>query len=307
MLAQEGKREDLPRPTLHGQRKYDGTRIIIIKEGDNVSINGARNWVNDYARNFPEIVAEIRKLPVDNAVLDGELTYFKKGTGKDVFLTALAKPENRKGLEAKAMLFDVLWVDDDNLQQLSFADRDEILKTIVPNKLKFVEAVKTVTKNKEKFFEDTKATQGEGVVLKEADSPYRQGARTPEWLKVKHWKDADAIVVGYTKGEGARAATFGALILAQRDKNGKLKYIGRAAGLKEAELRRMLAKMKGLETKAAAPLVDAPADLKAKAWVKPQIVVEVKYYEKTSGGILRFPDYLRERTDKKPSECRIST
>jgi bifunctional non-homologous end joining protein LigD len=304
MLAQEGQREDIKRRSLHEQRKYDGTRITVIKEGNDVVIKGSRNWVNDYAPNFPEIVSEVRKLPVDNCVLDGELTFFKNG--KDVFLTAMAGQETKKGLMAKAMLFDVLWVDDDNLEHLPFEDRDEILKTIVPAKLKFVEAVKTVLKNKEKYFEELKAKQGEGVVLKEAGSPYRQGQRTPEWLKVKHWKDADAIVVGYTQGQGARANTFGSLILAQKDKNGKLKYIGRAAGLKEAELRRLLAKMKGLETKAA-PLVDAPAGLKAKAWVKPHIVVEVKYYEKTSGGILRFPDYLRERTDKKPSECLVNT
>ena len=42
-----------------------------------------------------------------------------------------------------------------------------------------------------------------------------------------------------------------------------------------------------------------------KAWVKPLIVAEVKYYEKTPYGIYRFPDFLRERTDKKPNECKV--
>jgi bifunctional non-homologous end joining protein LigD len=304
MLAQEGKREDIKRPTMKEQRKYDGTRIIIVKQGDKISIMGARNWVNDYASNFPEIVAEIKKLPVDNCVLDGELTYFKKDTNKDVFLTALAKPENKKGLEAKAMLFDVLWVDDDNLQHLPFADRDEILKTLVPPNLKLVQTVKTVSKDKEKYFEQLKAQQGEGVVLKEVESPYRQGERTPEWLKIKHWNSAEVIVVGWTPGKGVRASTFGSLILAQRDKKGKLHYVGKTSGMKNSELQSILAKMKKLHV-SKSPLVDVPANVKVAGWVDPKMVIEVKYYERTPGGILRFPDFLRERLDKKTSECRL--
>jgi len=70
-----------------------------------------RSWINDYAPRFPEIVEEIRKLPVEACVLDSELTFFKKGTDKDVFVTALANPETKKPYVAKAMVFDVLYVE----------------------------------------------------------------------------------------------------------------------------------------------------------------------------------------------------
>jgi bifunctional non-homologous end joining protein LigD len=303
MLAQEGKHEDLERPNYESQRKFDGTRIIIIKDGDRVVIRGARNWINDYAPKFPEVVEEVRRLPVERCILDGEMTFFKKGTDRDVFVTALANPETKKNYEAKAMVFDVLYVDDDSLEHLPFDDRDDILKTLIPGKLRHVEVVKTVSKDKEKFFEGLKAKQGEGVVLKEAESPYRQGVRSPEWLKLKHWKSDEAIVVGYTQGKGARASTFGALILAQKDpKTGKLRYIGKTSGLKEAETRSILKKMNGLKVQKSS-LAEVPPDANAKAWVQPKIVVEIKYYERTPYGLLRFPDFLRERMDKKPSEC----
>jgi len=302
MLALEGKREDIKEPSRKAQRKLDGTRIMVIKDGENVKIMAARSWANDYASRYLNIVDDVRKLPVDRCVLDGELTFFEKGTDRDVFVNALSKPETKKDFDIKAMMFDVLWVDDDNLEHLPFKDRDEILKTLIPSGLRHVKAIKTVTKNKMEYFNQLKAKQGEGVVLKEEASPYRQGQRTSDWLKVKHWKDTDAVVVGYTRGQGSRAKTFGSIVLAQRDKQGNWHYIGKSSGFKEADIRRMLAKMKQLET-SKSPLVDAPKDLNIKAWVKPQIVAQVKYYERTPYNILRFPDFIRERSDKKPSEC----
>ena len=94
--------------------------------------------------------------------------------------------------------------------------------------------------------------------------------------KVKNWKSDEAIVVGYTQGENSRSSTFGALILAQRDKQGKLHYIGRAAGLKNKDLAAMLKKMQALKT-TKTPLAEVPEDVKALSWVKPELVIEVKY------------------------------
>ena len=110
MLAEQGTPEDIE--WLHGydeQRKFDGTRTFIIKAGDKVVLRG-RSWINDYAPKFPELVAEVRLLPVEDCVLDSELTFFKKGTDRDVFVTALANPETKKGYTAKLMVFDALFV-----------------------------------------------------------------------------------------------------------------------------------------------------------------------------------------------------
>ena len=294
MLAERGSEEDIERYSFHEQRKLDGTRALIIKDGGRVEMRG-RSWINDYAPRFPEIVAEIRKLPVQAAVLDSELTFFKKGTGKDVFLTALAGPEAKKPYTAKAMVFDVLYVEDYDVKKLPFTDRQEVLLDLVPDGLVHVDVVKTVTKGKKAYFEKLKKMGGEGVILKERKSPYREGERTSEWLKVKNWRSVDAVVVGYTHGKGARAKTFGSLILAERDKGkkGKWRYIGKASGFSDQEMTRLLQKMRKLET--SKPSAEIPLDVDAKAWVKPKMVVEVKYYERTPDGILRFPDYVKQK------------
>jgi bifunctional non-homologous end joining protein LigD len=301
---------DVKAPTKRQNRKYDGSRSCVIKDFDDVQIMGSRNWVNDYGKNHPELVEEVRKLPVDRAIFDAEFTFFKKGTDRDFFLNAMATKEKieEEGVEAKLVIFDVLYVDSDNLQQLPFDDRMDILKEIIPKDMKHIVVPKTVKKvsEKEKQFQDLEKRKLEGVVEKEAESPYRQGERTPEWVKVKNWKSDEAIVVGYTKGENSRASTFGALILAQKDKNGKLQYIGKAAGLKNSELATMLKKMQALKT-AKSPLQEVPGDVRALGWVKPELVIEVKYLNRTPNGVLRMPDFLRERPDKPASQVKMPT
>ena len=263
-----------------------------------------RSWINDYAPNFPEIVEEVRKLPVEACVLDSELTLFKKGTDKDIFISALAGPEIKKGHIAKAMVFDVLYVEDFNVEDLPFTDRQEILEELVPDPLSHVDVVETVSKGKKAFFQRIGKKEGEGVVLKERKSPYTEGARSSDWLKVRHWRSEDVVVVGYTKGEGARASTFGSLVLAQKDKKGDWRYVGKSSGFKNRELTRLLQKMKKLQT-SRNPFKkgEGPAEKEVQAWIKPKTVIEVRYYEKTPKGKLRFPDYTRERYDKKPDEC----
>jgi ATP-dependent DNA ligase len=64
MLAEQGTERDIERPSYYAQRKLDGTRCLIIKDGDRVEMRG-RSWKNDYAPLFPEVVEEIRKLPVE--------------------------------------------------------------------------------------------------------------------------------------------------------------------------------------------------------------------------------------------------
>lgn len=304
MLAEEGKREDIAKPEYHEQRKYDGTRTFIIKDGDRVVMRG-RSWINDYAPLFPEIVAEVRKLPVHSVVLDTELTFFKSGTDKDVFITALARPETKKGYVAKAMVFDVLFAGDESLKNVPFKERMKVLEKIVPAKFNHIEAVETLTNGKEKFYEDlTKKQQGEGVVLKERASPYREGERTFEWLKVKHFKSDEAVVVGYTEGKGQRESALGSLVLAQRDRKGNWRLVGKTSGFSNEEMLKFKGQIDKMKVAKSPVAGEQPEGVKA--WCRPKMVVEVKYYERTPDGKFRFPGFIRERTDKRPEECTLS-
>jgi len=64
-------------------------------------------------------------------------------------------------------------------------------------------------------------------MAKKKNSLYEPGVRTGNWLKMKKLHTADCIIFGYTKGTGARAETFGALLLGLYDKEGKPVYVGK--------------------------------------------------------------------------------
>jgi DNA ligase D-like protein (predicted 3'-phosphoesterase) len=137
-------------------------------------------------------------------------------------------------------------------------------------------------------------------VAKRLGSPYEPGERSGYWVKVKALRTCDCAVFGYTKGEGTRAGTFGALVLGLCDQ-GKGVYIGRVGtGFDQRDLEDILSKLDGLKT-------DGPTLTDAEkgeiVWVHPRLVVEVAYHSVTKEGRLRMPRLVRIRTDKKPEDC----
>lgn len=299
MLAQDNPfKEPFKEPNYVIQEKFDGTRILAIHEGSKWHMV-TRSWKNEVSDRFPEIIKELNQIKSRDIILDAELTFFKKG--KSEFLTVLALPETKKGYVAKLLIFDIIRYNGD-VTKLPLLKRLEILRKVIP-KLPHVQIVKTITTptSFQKVYNDIVKKQGEGVIMKKKDSKYVFDTRQ-NWVKVKNIYTEDVIVVGMTHGEGKRAATFGALVLAQYDKNNKLTIVGKASGFDDAtglKLFNMISKMPSMGNYLHSSMPGI------KKWVSPKIVVEVKYYEKTPYGILRHPVFLRIRDDKTPKECKI--
>ena len=299
MLANRGSEEDLDRPDYVAQRKYDGTRVIVIRDGDRVILRG-RSWKNDFADRYPDIVEAIRRFPHKRFVADAELTFFRKGTDEDVMLTALARPETQRKYDLKLMFFDILYMGKEDLTRRTVEDRLKILKVLVPKRLKKVEVVELVTRNQERFYQDIVKKGGEGVMLKRLGSTYQENTRSSDWLKVKKSQTDEAIVVGYTRGKGWRSGTFGSLILAKPDGKGGFRLVGEAGtGFKEKELKAIRRRLKRLETKKR-QIDEAIPDVAA--WVKPELVVEVRFHEMSKHNKYRHPAFVRVRDDKTPDE-----
>lgn len=281
------------------QEKLDGTRILAIRKNGKWNLM-TRTWKNDVAHKFPEIVQELNKIPSKDVVLDGELTYFK--SGKAIFVTALARPETKKNYKIKLMLFDILRYNKD-VTQLPLEQRLALLNKIIhPNN--YVEIVKTITTPTtfKRVYNTIIKNDGEGVIIKRKGSPYILDSRQ-HWVKIKKNLTDDAIVIGITHGNGKRKSTFGALILAQYDKMGQLKIIGKTSGFDDTTLMQFY----NIIQKMPSYIYPHLHISNIKKWISPKIVIEVKYYEKTSNGMLRHPVFVRIRDDKLPSECKINT
>jgi DNA ligase len=107
------------------------------------------------------------------------------------------------------------------------------------------------------------AVGGEGLVLRNPDSPYETG-RSPNVLKVKRFNDMEGQVIGYRPGKGKYHGMTGALLV--EIEGNKRFYIG--SGLTDRE-------------RAAPPAVGS--------------VITFRYLGFTSKGIPRFASYLRVR------------
>ena len=155
------------------------------------------------------------------------------------------------------------------------------------------------------LFEAAEQQELEGIMAKRLDSRYAEGRRTRDWLKVKTHGRQEFIIAGYTHGGGRRASTFGSLILAVREGD-ELRYVGNVGtGFDDAEIRRLLAKLKPLrrETSPFRPIPKLPRVRKDQiVWVEPQLVAEVEFAEWTHDGHLRASVYQGLRDDKDASD-----
>ena len=114
------------------------------------------------------------------------------------------------------------------------------------------------------------------------------------------------MVVGWTDPEGARPY-LGALLVAYYDDIGELIYAGRVGtGIGHAELERVWRQLQPLATDKMPLDLPPPRDsrfgsplvLSRVHWVRPELVVEVKFLTWTEEGLLRQVIYQGLREDK---------
>ena len=159
------------------------------------------------------------------------------------------------------------------------------------------------------LFRAAEANRLEGIVAKKRDSVYEPGRRVRTWLKMKTSRTDEFVVAGYTIGGGRRTETLGSLILGSYDEAGKLRYAGHVGtGFDQAGLDDMLRRLQPLRRKTSPfdePVPRGGGSSRsggAGVWVEPEVVVEIKFAERTSDGRLRHPVFVRVREDKPASD-----
>jgi bifunctional non-homologous end joining protein LigD len=142
----------------------------------------------------------------------------------------------------------------------------------------------------------------EGVVAKRLDAPYLPGVRSPDWVKVKFDRTGDYVIGGWRPG----ARRLGGLLVGAPTPGDGLVFRGRVGGGiggdSERELLEVLAPLAAPGSPFTARAVPRE-DARGAHWVRPELVVEVRYGNLTPDGRLRFPRFLRLRPDKTPEEC----
>ena len=281
---------------LH-ELKWDGYRLQSLVVGDQVALRSRKGliWSND----FPSITDALRALDVPQAQFDGEMVAFDADGNVD-FGTLQHALKGEVDAPLRYIVFDMPLLAGVDLTRAPLIARKALLERVLVGHEDGVLAYsRHVVGHGPRVFENSKRQEVEGIISKAVDAPYAPG-RSRTWVKVKHVESDEFVVVGYTPGKGARAG-LGAMMLAAREPDGTLRYVGRVgtgfdtAGL--AEMTRRLDKLRRRE-----PVVDIPAHValprRSITWVEPRVVVEVEYRGWGKEGLLRQGSFMRVRDDK---------
>jgi bifunctional non-homologous end joining protein LigD len=286
--------------------KYDGYRLLSERSGREAVLLSRSGL--DVTATFPEIARAVRGLPYEGLVLDGEVVV-NDADGMPSFgrLQRRGRIRNRldalrAGVETPAVyhVFDLLGVEGHDVRSLPLLARKELLREILPTvgPLRYVDHI---AEQGRVMFDHVERMGLEGIVGKRADAPYRSG-RSGVWVKVRTVRTDDFVVVGWKEGKGTRGA-LGSLHLG-RYEGSELVYAGSVgSGFSDAELADVLERLEGLEVDEAPCRGEELPTGGAHHWVRPELVVEVKYREITEQGLLRHPSLARIRDDKAPQDC----
>ena len=310
--------------------KVDGIRAIVevLPASPRPSVRFWSRNGNEKTQQFPDIVDAIGtwlKAITAPLVLDGEIVALDEEMRPASFqrlqhrihVTVPGFNSRKQILQpdeqpAAFIAFDLLRDGDDDLRALSLVERRKRLEAIFKKypapESDIVRLTPQSTGDGNALLKQAEEENWEGLMIKLARSPYRTAKRSPEWLKHKLTRQDEFVVVGWTDPGGTREH-FGSLIVAARDKDkGPLRYAGEVGtGFKSSELERVMKMLHRLETPTC-PLNPKPKLLGAKGtphWVRPRLVVQVRYTEITDDGRLRHPAYLGIRDDKLPSEVTL--
>jgi DNA ligase-1 len=254
--------------------KLDGIRIQVHRRGGEARVY-TRN-LNDVTHDLSGIVDSALRLPVEQAVLDGE------------------------ALGGRTFLFDLLHLDGEDLLDTPLERRRELLAALAPE-LTVPGTFTSAVEEAQLVLDAALAAGHEGVVVKDAASLYAAGRRGKAWRKVKPVRTYDLVVIGAEWGHGRRAGTLSNLHLGARDPaGGGFVMVGKTfKGMTDELLRWQTQELLAREVERRGIAV----------LVRPELVVEialdgVQASTRYPGGVaLRFARVKRYRPDKDAAEA----
>jgi len=278
---------------LHEQ-KFDGYRILAELDHGKVRLLSRR--FKEWTGAFPRVAAAIAALPVNRAVVDGEVAAVLPD-GR----TSFQALQNRDSANVAYFAFDLLAEDDDDLMALPLEQRKIRLGDLIARQRRRAGVIRYsdhVIGGGREFFALACERGLEGIISKRRDKPYLPGRGTT-WLKTKCLHRQELVIGGFTDPEGSRQG-IGALLVGHYT-GSQLIYAGKVGtGYTHAMLLELRKRLTPIE-RATSPFSPEPPRAwtgASRHWVAPELVAEVAFGEWTNDGRLRHPSFQGLRFDK---------
>ena len=285
--------------------KFDGARVQVHKAGDQVAAYSRR--MNDVTPAVPEIVHAVRAMPARELILDGEVLSLGPQGRPQPFQISMRRfgrkvnvDEMLNALPMTPFWFDLLYLDGASLIDEPQARRFEELSRLAPDAL--VPQLVTPNADRAEDFLHTALARGhEGIMAKARNAPYAAGARGQSWLKIKHARTLDLVILAAEWGNGRRQGWLSNLHLGARDTaKGGFAMLGKTfKGLTDEMLSWQTQELLKLEI----------ARDHYTVYVEPKLVAEIAFNEiqisprYASGLALRFARVKRYRPDKSTTDA----
>jgi DNA ligase-1 len=311
------------------EEKYDGERVQVHKNGDDVQLFSRR--LENITSQYPDIAEYARAgAKAEKAVLDGEIIAFEKGHMLPFQkLMQRRRKYNVEGyrelVPVVLVLFDIIYLEGKSLLKESYPKRRKLLEDAFKESENAFLARRVVSDDFEdikKFFQKSLDRGFEGIIVKATSegSVYQPGKRGWMWIKWKReyaegLEDTfDVVIVGSYHGRGRRKGFFGSLLCAvyNKDDDAFETFTKVGTGFTDEAFRTIKETLKKYRVQEKPKRLRLKKAMEPDEFYEPAVVIEIMGAEITRspghtageengrGLALRFPRFLRIREDKGP-------
>lgn len=258
--------------------KWDGWRILLHKQGDRVEAYTRHG--NNVTAKFPELQAAGQSIQEHEAIIDCEGVVLRNGVSVFDDFAYRGRLSNKEKIEHAAIThpttfiaFDVLATNKSVVNKPLVERKDILSSMITPSNNLLV--TPSVMGNGNDIFQLTKEKDMEGIVGKQSNSTYQTNHRSHSWLKYKHFKVMDVVILGYKESPFT-------MVVGTQLSNGKYRPVANVEfGFKPDEKRAFREIANKIVTSVERDVM----------WLEPRLFCKVQYLEKTSTGSLRIVSF----------------